>query len=79
MYDAREKAYRDHQWAINVARREGETEGKAEGKIEIIRLLQQILMLPQSRESDLAQKPLEELQQLAADLQTQVQTRKFSE
>ncbi len=79
MYDAREKAYRDHQWAINVARREGEAEGEARGEIKIIRLLQQILMLPQSSESDLTQKPLEELQQLAADLQTQVQSRKFSE
>ncbi len=38
MYDAREKAIRDHQWALNAAHREGfhegESKGKMEGKIE---------------------------------------------
>jgi len=35
MYDAREKALRDQQWALNVAR----WEGKAKGEIKIIQLI----------------------------------------
>ena len=83
MYDAREKALRDQQWALNVARREGKAEGEARGKavgeIKIIQLLEKILLLPQSSEAELAKKPLAELQQITAELQAQVQTRKFSE
>ena len=34
MYDAREKAIRDYQWAMNSARDEGEIKGKIEGEIK---------------------------------------------
>jgi hypothetical protein len=34
MSDPREKAIRDRQWALNAAREEGLTQGKAEGLIK---------------------------------------------
>ena len=61
MYDAREKAIRDYQSAINSARREGKQEGKQEGQQEgqqigelrgdlmgTIRTLQEILVVSQT-------------------------------
>ena len=33
MYDAREKAIRDQQWAVNASFREGEAKGKIDEKI----------------------------------------------
>jgi predicted transposase/invertase (TIGR01784 family) len=79
MYDAREKAIRDQQWAINASRKEGLIEGKIEGKIEgeikTIRVLQEILQIPLSTESDLEGKSLEELQSLTVDLQERARKR----
>ena len=79
MYDAREKAIRDRQWAINASRSEGKVEGKIEGKIEgemrLIRSLEEILNQPASGESELAAKSLEELQAIAAKLQSKIRSR----
>ena len=79
MYDAREKAIRDHQSAINASRTEGKLEGKLEGKIEErighIRSLQSIMQLPVSRELDLLALSLEQLELLTADLQLKIRNR----
>ena len=52
MYDSREKAIRDRQWALNASRSEaiaeGEIKGKIEGEIKLIRALEEILQLPAS-------------------------------
>ena len=78
MYDAREKAIRDKQWALIASRKEGVIEGKIEGKIETIRMLQEILNLPVNADSDFDGKTLEELQSQTADLQDRLRNRRVS-
>ena len=75
MYDAREKAIRDHQWALNAAHREGKLEGKLEGEIKLIRTLEGILGLALSNEADLQKQNFEELQKLTAVLQDRARNR----
>ena len=75
MYDAREKATRDRQWAINASRIEGKIEGKIEGEIKLIRTLEEILQQPASNETELTGKSLEELQAIAARLKTKIRGR----
>ena len=86
MYDSREKAIRDRQWDLNASRNEGliegETKGKIEGKIEgeikMIRMLQEILGLSVSTDSDFEGKTLVELQSHTADLQDRLRNRRVS-
>lgn len=83
MYDAREKAIRDYQWAIKASRNEGKIEGKMEGVIEgeikgeikLIRTLQEILRMPVSEETELQSKTLAELQKQTAVLQERIRAR----
>jgi len=83
MYDAREKAIRDKQWALNASRNEGIAEGKIEGKIEgriegeikLIRTLEVILQLPVISQDGLAGKSLEELQAITVTLQLKIRGR----
>ena len=83
MYDAREKAIRDQQWALNASFREGELkgelkgkiEGKIEGEIKLIQTLQEIIREPKFATSDLEGKSLEELQAMTVDLRTQIAKR----
>lgn len=91
MYDSREKAIRDRQWALNASRSEGiaegeikgkikgkikgEIEGKIEGEIKLIRVLEEILQLPVSSENVLVGKFLEELQSIATTLQSKIRSR----
>ena len=83
MYDSREKAIRDRQWALNASRSEGIAEGeikgkiigKIEGEIKLIRALEEILQLPTSSENDLIGKSLEELQSIATTLQSKIRSR----
>ena len=79
MYDAREKAIRDRQWAMSAARREGEIKGEIKGKIEgeikLIRTLQGILNLALSEEHDLRVMPLEQLESLTSSLQERLRNR----
>lgn len=79
MYDAREKAIRDQQWAIDASFREGEAKGEArgkiEGKIEQIQALQEILCLPISSAQQLRETNLSDLETLAASLQEKIRTR----
>ena len=86
MYDSREKAIRDRQWELNASRKEGKIEGKIEGRIEgkiegeikTIRVLQEILQIPLSTESNFEGKSLEDLQSLTTDLQERVRQRHSS-
>jgi predicted transposase/invertase (TIGR01784 family) len=82
MYDAREKAIRDQQWALNASFREGETkgnmEGEIKGEIKLIRTLQELLGLPQSAHDELCSMGIAELQKLTLDLQNQLRNRASS-
>jgi len=82
MYDAREKAIRDQEWAVIVARDEGKTagtiEGEIKGEIKTIRILQNLLELPVTNITDLSDRTLEELQAITTDLQKKLQNRKPS-
>jgi len=71
MYDAREKALRDQQWALSASR----NEGKIEGEVRLIQTLQDILLLPGSDETELHGKSIAELQQLTAQLQEKLRNR----
>ena len=88
MYDTREKAIRDQQWILNAARREGleegEIKGREEGEIKgreegelfgKIRMLQNLLSLPQSTDKELQPKSRKELETLATELQAQLRKR----
>ena len=75
MVDAREKALRDQQWALNAAHREGEIEGEIKGKIELIRTLEGILGLALSNVEDLPKLDLADLQSLTSNLQDRARNR----
>jgi predicted transposase/invertase (TIGR01784 family) len=83
MYDAREKAIRDYQWAMNSARREGLNEGKIQGeikgeikvRIETIQMLQGLGCVPVSAEQDLRMLTLGQLQSLTSDLREKLRNR----
>jgi predicted transposase YdaD len=84
MYDTREKAIRDQQWILNAARREGREEGEIKGREEgreegelfgKIRMLQNLLSLPQSTDQELHPRSRTELETLATELQAQLQKR----
>lgn len=67
MVDAREKALRDQQWALNAAHREG--------KIELMRTLEGILGLALSNVEDLQKLDLAALQSLTSNLQDRARNR----
>jgi len=88
MYDTREKAIRDQQWILNAARREGREEGRVEGREEgeikgreegelfgKIRMLQNLLSLPESTDEVLKPKSGTDLETLATELQAQLRKR----
>jgi len=78
MYDAREKAIRDQQWAMNASHREGVREGKIEGEIKLIRTLQAILCTPVSEEQELRALDLAQLESLTTNLQNRLRNRTSS-
>jgi hypothetical protein len=71
MYDAREKAIRDQQWALNASFREGEVKGE----IKLIQTLQEILEESLFETSELQGKSLEELQAITVELRTKIAKR----
>ncbi|MDP1560206.1 MAG: hypothetical protein Q8M16_02305, partial [Pirellulaceae bacterium] len=84
MYDAQEKQRRDLLWLQNIAIEEaeerGEARGEARGKLRgeltgKIGILQEILGLPVSTDSELKSRTLEELQAQLTDLQVRVKSR----
>ncbi len=79
MYDAREKAIRDHQWELDGARREGliegEREGLIKGEIKLVQMLQGLLYMPLSDEKELGPMGLEQLEALTRSLQEKLRSR----
>ncbi len=75
MYDARERAIRDHQWEKDSAKLEGKLEGKIEGEIKMIRLLQGLLYQPIDSEQELEAMGLERLEAMTRDLQEKLRCR----
>jgi predicted transposase/invertase (TIGR01784 family) len=72
-YEARRKAQLDFNTAVKVARLEGREEGRAEGElIGRIHLCERLLNRPLTPTEQLASRSLEELIQLADELQAQV-------
>ena len=84
MYDQREKAQRDYEWAISGAREEGREEGLAEGErvglekgelIGKVRLLQDLLGDEPSAVTTLAQLSVSTLTTQLASLQQRLRDR----
>ena len=74
----------DQQWILNDARREGLEEGEIKGEIKgreegelfgKIRMLQNLLSLPQSTDQELQPKARTELDRLSTELQAQLRKR----
>jgi hypothetical protein len=72
MYDQREKAQRDYEWALSGAREEGRQEGKLAGNIQ---LLQQLLGDPVSPDSELLGQSPDDLNTELAELQQRLRDR----
>jgi predicted transposase/invertase (TIGR01784 family) len=87
MYDTREKAIRDRQWAFNAVREEGREEGleqgreegleqgREEGEIKLIQTLQEVLGLPVSNSANFEGQSLADLRKLTAELRSKIQRR----
>jgi predicted transposase YdaD len=79
MYDTREKAIRDRQWAFNAVREEGREEGleqgREEGEIKLIQTLQEVLGLPVSNSANFEGQSLADLRELTAELRSKIQRR----
>ena len=76
MYDQREKAQRDYQWALDSAREEGREQGLETGElVGTIRLLQQLLGEEPWPTKKLQQRSLDQLATLQADLQQRLRAR----
>ena len=71
-YESRRKAQLDHNSAMGFAQRQGETIGKMIGAIHIC---ERILQRPESPEEQLRVRSLEELKQLAEELERQALNR----
>ena len=71
-YEARRKAQLDYNTGLKVARMEGREEGRAEGEIGRIHLCEQLLKRPLTPTEQLTSRSLEELIELADDLQAQI-------
>ncbi|GAA4450462.1 Rpn family recombination-promoting nuclease/putative transposase [Novipirellula rosea] len=72
MYDQREKAQRDYEWAITGAREEGREEGKLAGQIQ---LLQQLLGEPPASDTELLRQDIGALTTQLANLQQRLRDR----
>ncbi len=76
MYDQREKAQRDYEWALSGARQEGREEGRDEGElIGKIRLLEELLGQVPTARLDLLALGVEPLTALLVDLQQRLRDR----
>jgi predicted transposase/invertase (TIGR01784 family) len=76
MYDQREKAQRDYEWALSGAREEGERLGVEKGElVGKVRLLQELLGLEQNSTEELRVLASETLTERMDDLQQQLRER----
>ena len=71
-YEARRKAQLDYHTGIKVARMEGRQEGLVEGKIGTIHLCERLLDRPETSADKLASLPVEDLDQLISNLQSEL-------
>ncbi len=81
MYDQREKALRDYQWAIESARREGLEKGREQGREEgvligKIQVLEQLLGDTPTPTARLLQRSVSELNAMVAQLQERLRHRR---
>ena len=72
MYDQREKAQRDYDWAINSARQEGVEQGSLAGRIQ---MLQNLLGEAETSTNELTARDASELENLLTDLQSRLRQR----
>jgi len=76
MYDQREKAQRDYEWAISGAREEGREEGQEVGiAVGRIQTLQELLGDTTTTSTELAGLPLDALTIMLAELQQRLRDR----
>ena len=79
MYDRRERSIRDRKWELADAEREGQDEGRIEGEIKgeikMIRMLQGLLGMTISDETELSAMGLEQLDALTSGLQEKLRSR----
>jgi predicted transposase/invertase (TIGR01784 family) len=82
MYDQREKAQRDYEWALSGARQEGRQEGREEGREEgrksvaaTLRMLEDLLGEPQTSFDALMPQSLDVLTAKVAELQQRLRDR----
>ncbi|MEL7266627.1 MAG: hypothetical protein AAFP69_17720, partial [Planctomycetota bacterium] len=78
MYDSREKAQRDYEWAMSSMREKSREEGREESRqssIRTINMLQDILLLPPIPEADAAVMTIEELEEQQTSLARQIRQR----
>ena len=72
MYDQREKAQRDYEWALSGAREEGREEGRITGQIQLLRSL---LGEEETPESELSKTSISDLALMLAELQKRLRDR----
>lgn len=82
MYDQREKAQRDYEWALSGAREEGREEGRAEGHEEgklsgQIQLLQQLLEEEPMSDQELLSENIDALTHRLAELRKRLRDRRM--
>ncbi len=76
MYDQREKAQRDYEWAMSAAREEGLEKGREEGKLAgRIQTLQELLGDKVSSDAELIALEVDELQAQVDTLQQRLRAR----
>lgn len=76
MYDQREKAQRDYEWAISGAREEGREEGREAGKLAgKIQILQELLGEPSTADDELNSKDFTAITTQLASLQQRLRDR----
>lgn len=76
MYDQREKAQRDYEWALKGAKTEGREEGRVEGRlVGKIQVLQELLGEEVSTDEALLNRPMDELNSVLSQLQIRLRLR----
>jgi len=76
MYDQREKAQRDYEWALKGAKTEGREEGREEGRLAgKIQVLQELLGEQVSTDEALLNRPMGELNAVVSQLQNRLRIR----
>ena len=75
MYDARARFLRDQKWEQDAMFQDGKEEGKIEGEIRLVRILQGLAGVSVTDAQELRAFTLDQLQAMTADLQEQLRSR----